>query len=205
MGHEALGPPNLGRSRRAGTSTSSVGTTWAATRKSGRAVIDRAPSTRRTWSAAPRPRRRFPSSSRAEGACPLAIGRYENLPALVRAPSARGRLRHSHGSRTPRTPRPRHDDDLQARTSSTVARPRCAAPPTGCSACGQAPLGFGPVVLPAVLTLALATCSTTRQEGALATQRYNKGGSAGGATGPGLLDCTVRSVGRATQLRRIRS
>ncbi len=72
---------------------------------------------------------------------------------------------------------------------------------------GPAPLGLRPAVLPAVLTRALAPCSTVRQEETTDPQPRATTEAAGRRrpSGRGVLDCAVRSVGPATQLRRIGS
>jgi hypothetical protein len=68
-------------------------------------------------------------------------------------------------------------------------------------------MGRRPVPLPAVLPRALASCSTARQEEAIDPQPRATTGAAGRRRPPvpGVLDCAVRSVGRATQLWRIGS
>ncbi len=68
-------------------------------------------------------------------------------------------------------------------------------------------MGPRPVVLPAVLPRALASCSTVREEEATESQPCVTTGPAGRRrpSGPGVLDCAARSVARATQLWRIQS
>ena len=91
--------------------------------------------------------------------------------------------------------------------TSTVARPGCAAPPTGCSERRHAPMGLRPVGRPAVLPRAPAPCSTVREDKATDSQPRVTAGAVGRRrpSGPGVLGCAARSVARATQLWRIGS
>ena len=109
-----------------------------------------------------------------------------------------------------------HHDDIRTEqellghhvyTTSTVARPGCAAPPTGCSERRHAPMGLRPVGRPAVLPRAPAPCSTVREEEATDSQPASQQRRSAGAAlpGPGVLDCAARSVARTTQLWRIGS
>ena len=73
--------------------------------------------------------------------------------------------------------------------------PLSAALPTACSARRQAGMGPRPVVLPAVLPGALASCSAVREEDATDTQPSVTTGPAGRRrrSGPGVLDCAATS------------
>jgi hypothetical protein len=97
-----------------------------------------------------------------------------------RRASSASSARHAPPFRISWTTASRHDDDLHLRPHP-VARPPCAALPTARSARRQAPMGPPPVLLPAVLPGALASCSTVREERATDLQPCVTQGQPAGA------------------------
>ena len=102
--------------------------------------------------------------------------------------------------------RRRHDDDLHARPQpGTCRRPQSRRPDA--RGVERALMGLRPVGHPAVLPRTLARHSTPGPPKVIDPQPRATIGAADPRRplGPGVLDCPMRSVGRATQLWRIQS